>query len=712
MKIELTLAAFKTVYSGTSLFLVGEDVLPTVRDVLGTDVRFVVLGADGCIYEANEHPSGLDTRRAPVGMAIGLRGILAGRDTIAAAKAWDDHAHKQKMFEPAPIKTLSGMKGRIRLDAVRFMLDCKTRESADLQAQMAQKEAGMSYLRRKNEGLLLNMEKARRMIRGAGFGLQHIAAELPVGDETIGPGGTIDTTHFTQLLPADSAGLWAVSLYAVASVESTRGTDGSLEVRVVRASDGLCLAHDTKSYSIMEGWLQFDLSDACSTIMGDAFLEVSWSGNEAGAPLLALADVTADRFGDDNGRTLALRLMKGFADPVDGAESEGGYSLSPLLRHSVSAIELQRRAAWAFDDLIAELPTDGSLLSMGMREGWLQTHPHEKGPSGARFAGALLAGVAEVSVSAQTAHERGPAAVYSVLAVEHLDGEDAQARSRKVLEFLSGDGDLAGVHAVQRLVAPMQALSLTLQLERPLERRADLYLVVEIPDGNPAFGWCRWSDLEIGLPWPEQDSDLAPALGGGSTALRLRSLKFPALAGRIEFVSGAKKLDELTKSLGFSPLLVSEETGSLQTHPLQDQLSAAMLEGGVPTTAIRVASEVETAHDAAPAFLYVLAVVSPSVSEKARAIRNVMSRIDAQDPSTWQGVNSRKTVQWQAMVLYARQAATIEIELALELDAPGDVVFAVKPAGESVSYGWCRWYSLNITTAPEAQVVIGQADNG
>jgi len=703
VKIELTLAAFKTVYSGTSLFLIGEDVLPALDEVLGKDIRYAVLGADGCIYDANEHPDGLDTRRQPVGMAIGLRGILVGRETTAAAKAWDEHARKQKMFELAPVKILSGMKGRIRLDAMRFMLDCRTRENADLQAQMAQKEAGMSYLRRKNEDLLLNMEQARRMIRGAGFALQHIAAELPVGNETIGPGGTIDTTHFTQLLPADSAGLWAVSLYALAPTEDTRANEGSLEVRVIRASDGACLTHDTKPYSIMEGWLQFDLSGACSRTMGDAFLEVSWKGNAGEAPLLALADVDADRFGDDNRRTLALRLMKSLADPVVDAEFEGGYSLSPLLRYSISAVELQRHAAWAFDDLIEDVPADGSLLSTGIDNEWIQTHPHENGPSGARFEGALLPGVAEVNIFVQTEHESAPTSLYFVLAVEHLDGEDARARSRKVLDYLSGAGDLEGVHAVQRLVAPMQALTLSLRLDHPLERRADLYLVVEIPERNPSFAWCRWSGLEIGL---------APVLGGGQTSLRLRSLKFPTLAGRIEFVSGAKKLDELTKSLGFSPLLVSEETGSLQTHPLKDQLSAAILEGGVPTNTIRIASEVETAHDSAPAFLYVLAVVSPAVSEKPRAIRNVMSRIDAQDSSTWQGINSRKTVQWKAMMLYARQAATLEMELALELEAPGDVVFAVQPVGESVSYGWCRWYSLNITTAPEVKLVTGKTDNG
>ncbi|SDE71927.1 DUF6212 domain-containing protein [Kordiimonas lacus] len=715
MKIELTVSAFRTAYSGASLFLVGEDVLPALQDMLGNDIRFLLLGADGCIYSAGEERGGLDTRRAPVGMAIGVRGMLVGKATHAAAKAWDEHARRQQMFTPAPIRLLTGMKGRMRLDGARFMLDCKTSEAADLQAQMADKEAGMSYLRRKNESLLLNLEKARRMIRGAGFGLQHIAAELPVGDETVGPGGTVNTCHFSQFLPADASGLWAVALYVMSADSETASPDGYLEVRVLRASDGKCLAQDAKPYVLSKGWLQFDLSGACSAVFGDAVLEVSWSSDADNAPLLALAGVDADRFGDDAGQTLALRLMKGLADPMGDVGTGDGYDLSPFRHCPVAPHVLRRRAAWAFGDLLTDIPYGESLVSTGADgDNWVQTHPHEKGPSGVKVRGALAAGVAEVSISVLTDHESGPNCLYSILAVEHLEGEDDAARSRKVLACLAGNtaNQDNGIHAAQAMVAPKQTKTLTLNLEAPLENRADLYLVVEVPGGKATYGWCRWSGLEIGLEWGALEVREMPTPSNSAAALRMRSLKFPALAGRIEFVSGAKKLDELSKSLGFSPLLVSEETGSLQTHPLQDGLSAAIFEGGVPTTTLRVASEVETAHDAAPAFLYVLAVVSPSVTEKARAIRNVMSRIDPQNPATWQGINGRKTVQWQAKVLYARQAATIEIELALALDAPGDAVFAVKPAGQSVSYGWCRWYSLNITTAPETPLLAGPVDHG
>lgn len=715
MKIELTVSAFRAAYSGTSVFLVGEDVLPALGPILDAEIKYLVLAADGCIYGADEHPDKLDTRRAPVGMAIGVRGILVGKATNAAARAWDEHARKHKMFSPAPIKLLTGMKGKKRLSAARFLLKCKAREAADLQAQMADKEAGMSYLRRKNEGLLLNLEKARRMVRGAGFGLKHIAAELPVGKETVGPGGTISTDRFSQYLPADASGLWAVSLYAVPGGDGSSQADGHLEVRILRASDGACLANDSKPYAVVGGWHQFDLSGACSTVFGDVLLEVCWYGAEEGAPLLALAAVEADRFGDTEGRTLALRLMKGLADPADDGNHEAGYGLSPLRRFAVSPQELQRRATWAFGDVPEGMTDTNALVSHGVKGGWLQTHPLGGRPSGVKYGGALLKGVSEVSVSVVTAHEAGATCLYSLLAVEIMDGEGEGARNQRVLDYLAGAPDQPsdGVHAAQVLLTSEQASVLTLRLDAPLTRRADLYLLVEIVEGKPDYGWCRWSDLEIGLEWTGPDAAVVPPpTAASATALRMRSLKFPALAGRIEFVSGAKKLDELSKSLGFSPLLVSEETGSLQTHPLRDQLSAAIFEGGIPTTTLQVAAEVETAHDAAPAFVYILAVVSPSVTEKARAIRNVVSRIDPKDSKTWQGVNSRGTVQWQAMVLHARHAATIEIELALTLDAPGDVVFAVKPAGESVSYGWCRWYSLNITTAPETQHLAAPADHG
>lgn len=701
MALELSVDALKKLYSDACVFMVGEDVLETVRWLAEDGIDLLVLTSTGAVHCLDQNAEALDARVSPVGMAIGLRGILAGGKTEKAARQWEAFAKRQQMHVPVPVTVLSGLPGKKRLAASRFVLSTLHQQATDLQDQMGKKEAGLTFMRRKNEQLLLNYEKARRMIRGTGFGLQQIAMELPVGDETVGPGGTVETTHLSQILPGDSAGLWGVSLYFHEKADAPLMVQGHVEVEVFRASDGKCLAHDRRDYQHLREWCTFDMQEACGKSFGDAILQVSWHGDVEHAPLMALSSVEADRFGDGDGHTAALRLLKGLAEIPDDME-EG--TILPVEHRHISASDLAARQAWAFGDAVPSDLDGHSLITASVDEGWVQTHAQAGNPSGLVLKDALSEGSLDVSVSVCTAHEAAPSCIYSLIAVEHRAAASFDARSAMVLDYLraeQGKEDLPdSMHVAHQMVSPMQDRTLVLGFEEPLESKADLFMVVQSAQKSAAYAWCRWSNLQLARAFDTQATKLsAPKVDHAPMGLRMRSFHFPDLAGRIEFVAGKAKLDELSKGLGFSPMLINEETGSLQTHPLKDQMSAAVLAAGVPSGTLRVASEIETAHDAAPAFMYMMAVVSPEVKERERVVRNMLSRIDPQTPKTWQGINSRKTVQWAAKSLFARRSDRIEIELALPLDEPADIVFAVKPVGESVAYGWCQWYSLNITTA-------------
>ncbi|NVK40223.1 MAG: hypothetical protein HWE39_03200 [Oceanospirillaceae bacterium] len=716
MALELTVDALKKLYSDACVFMVGDDVLETVRWLAEDGIDILVLTRSGAVHCLDQSAEALDARVVPVGMAIGLRGILAGAKTEEAARSWVAFAERQKMHASVPVAVLSGFAGKKRLDASRFVLSQLHNQATDLQDQMERKEAGLAFMRRKNEQLLLNYEKARRMIRGTGYGLQQIAMELPVGDETAGPGGTIETSLLQQVLPGDSAGLWGVSLYFQEKPEAPLIVDGHVEVKVFRASDGKCLARDQRGYQHLREWCTFDMKEACGAIFGDAVLRVSWHGDLENAPLLALSSVEADRFGDGHGRTAALRVLKGLAEIPEDVEH--GAAVKPVERKCVADSEVIFRHAWAFGDAIPNELDGSPLIEVNDEEGWIQTHAQAGNPSGFVLRNVLEVGALDASISVCTSHEAAPLCVYSLIAVEHRAAEGFEARRTKVLDYLGagrGSANLSeGMHAVHQIVAPMLNSKLFLHFEEPLESAADLFMVVQSVKKTAAYAWCRWHDLRLGKIFDSQVTKLsAPKIADGSMGLRVRSFHFPDLAGRIEFVSGKTQLDELSKSLGFSPMLISEETGSLQTHPLKDQMSAAVLEAGVPSGTLRIASEVETTHDAAPAFMYMMAVVSPEVKERERVVRNVFSRLDPQNQKTWQGINGRKTIQWAAKSLFARRSDRIEIELALPLDEPADIVFAVKPVGESVAYGWCQWYSLNITTAPVIRQQGGQVgDHG
>lgn len=712
MTPSLTHGAFRQMYADQCLLAVGADILETIKPVLPEAVGYLVLEVDGRLRTPDdgpgENPENGGGHLQPIGMALGLKGMIVGRDTEQAALAWSRRADAQSLYDPLEVKVIGGFKRNQHFEAAQFIVALAARQTENLARQMAEKEESLAFLRGKNEWLLLNLEKARRMIRGAGYSLRTITAELPTGSRSIGPGGDIDTRRFRQTLPCDAAGLRGLALRVLeGSPQDLAGSDKpAVCFTLVRASDSRRLMDRTASFrELGEGWFHLELDDSTSMAFGDVALEVVWCDDTVGAgPLFALADLSADRFGDASGDTLALRIYSGIRSLPTHETASTPVAGELLETVALSPAELGPRAVWPFTN--KALDEGGEIISF--QEDWLQTHALVGAASGAQVPSLLPAGAVSVSASICTAHESGPTCLYVLVALEQGAGDGAPGAliEQMVSDILDGKREMAtrsadGIHVACKLIPTNQLHHLDLRFAAPLSAAADLFVAVRPAGAEASYGWCRWSNMAYRMHPSADMTPLADMPGSAESEglLLMRTQKFPELAGRINFISGKAKLQELGRELGFFPLLISEETGSLQTHPLKDHVSAAMFEGGVPTGALRVASTVETAHDSAPAFLYVIAVLDPEIKEKERAVRNLMQRIKPGDGRTWQGINGQKTVQWQAKMLYARQAALLELELAEAVTKAHDVVFAVKPAVDSVSYGWCRWYSYNVTTA-------------
>lgn len=698
MELELSVTAFGKLYSGASLVLVGADVACDVSPVVPDSVTLLVLHPAGLLTEEDDD---IDARKlAPVGMGLNILGIIAGKETAEAAAAWQAFSDKQKMFEPVRTVLLKGLARTRTAQAQAFLIERLAEEAKALRQELGEKEAGLAFFRNQNERFRLDYEKARRMLRGAGFGPQHIAADLPRGQETVGPGGTLDTRMFRQTLPCDTMALWTLSLYAVPPASSP--SSGYVSVKLWHAGTGACLATRDVPYEDIVEWTDFDFSEVGSTVFGDAILEIEWHEGLESAPLFSLSSIRADRYGDGDSQTLAMRMIKGFVDPGEQPQTQSGLSIHRLVALNTDFRMLRSAMYWPFE--IRDGGYHAHLISSDDEKEYIQTHASSAGPSAVFLPDAIACGVCAVSAKVETAHPGGPNCRYFIVVLERDDEDDAETGMMRLRQlFATGDPlalRLPGTHVAHIDMAPNQAASFRLEWDEAFERKADMALVVTSLDETAEYGWCRWSDITFGFSYSSIEGRTPLSLATEASALRLRVMKFPELAGRIEFLLGRSKLDELSRTLGFSPLLISEETGSLQTHPLKDYPSAAVLGGATPHEALRVACDVETAHDAAPAFIYVLAVVDSSVKDRERVIGNMLSGIKADDEKTWQGVNGRKTVQWHARLLYARQAATLEMEIMNRPKGTGDLVFAVLPAGDSVSYGWCRWYSLSITSAP------------
>ena len=717
MVLRITANGFKCLYGNVRVFVVGDDVREAVDAVAPEAIEILRLDETGLIREQSETIDA-DTRVvAPVGMSIGLKGFVVGAKTESYAHSWQVFAATQAMFEPIEVLVLSGMARRRRDDTARFFLDFLSRYTDSLQVEIADREESLSNLRRKNEWLLLNSEKARRMIRGAGYGLQSIAVELPAGSETIGPGGTIDTLQFRQALSCDSAGLWGICLKVVipAIEEGEIRPTGFVAAQVIRASDGRLLADAEITYGdLRSGWFEIDFRDACGLAFGDAVLQLSWMGGHEGAPLFSLSRLAPDRFGDGAGHTVALRVMKGLNDPIRQAgdlaliDEDGAVSNRVIEHRPIDLEDVKKDARWAFD--VADIDALRGLASDDETPGYIQTHSLEGRPSGIVLPGFAKKGALELAVNIETAHEAGPTCLYALFVVEKEEGAEGRNPSARVAgamqELMAGNFAVnrSGLYCESMIVPPQSPTQLTLSFGEQLTQTGDVFLVVQPVGDDASYGWCRWQDIMVGIDPLGPLVELAPAVEDGSLErvpmLRMRSQKFPELSGQIQFLSGQAAHENLHKTLGFSPLQISEESGSLQTHPLKDNLSAAVFEAGLPSGALRVACEVETAHDHAPSFVYILLVVDPSVKDRERIVKDTVAAIQPSDNKTWRGSNDTNTLHWHARVLKAREPSLLELELTSPITVASDIVFAVRPVRQLTSYGWCRWYSLNVTTAP------------
>jgi len=199
---------------------------------------------------------------------------------------------------------------------------------------------------------------------------------------------------------------------------------------------------------------------------------------------------------------------------------------------------------------------------------------------------------------------------------------------------------------------------------------------------------------DTSLPASPTDSNFLAT--GARNTWQVRTQRLPDLAGNIVFYQGAVKLAQITEKLGFSPMTISEETSSLQTHPFEKKVSAAVLRSGLPVGALRISCEAGTAHESAPEFLYILAILPHDIENSADAVD---ACVDQVRQGTLSGLDQHSGVQWCARTLQALKIGELAIELAEVPTKAADVVFGAIATSGDHSYGWCRWYSYSVTLA-------------
>jgi len=698
--ILITHSAFGRFYGATFAVLVDAKIYARIKAFLPPAVSVFIFRTDGVIALAETFGAdGGESSKAEclplIGMNIGLEAIIVSKSRLGDAENLVSYCEKQGMFRLPAMHIVRLWPYAWKQEAIRFISTILWEYAARKCADLSTAQQQLVHLRTHYERLWLSFEKARRMIRGVGYATRSVAFSLSPGGDTIGPDAPKASHHYQQYLPTDLAGFAGLKLF-VSQAADTKAS-GDFIVGVRRMADNALVGEATLPFSeIHEGWLSFAFDEAVPLTHGDGKLEILWKGK--GGPLLAMADGRADRFGDDAGRSLALQIIKGLADPtLDTVE------FMPLERTTFSGNDLlelgsfyaggeaERKAEAAVGDKILQANDDG---------GWLQTHLIAGGPSGVRLPDILQQHAKGIRVGIETAHKAAPTCIYMLLALRR----DMPATGvERILQGLGCDKELAlaGADAVggfywsSIILEPLKNATLTLKLEDALDERLDVILAVRSMTGKFDYGHCRWLRMEV-----SQEVDRANELvtldpeilhEGLEYQSEIRTHRLTELAGRLNFYKGRAELEKLSEKLGFSPFLVSEETGALQTHPYDGLMSAAVLDGGLPVGTQRLSCEVGTAHASAPEFIYMIAVLPCGIKNREVTIEGIATRVSAGEVN---GIDENIGVQWNSVRLKALKVRTLAVELSKVSEQVGDVVFAVIPASENVSYGWCRWYSF------------------
>jgi hypothetical protein len=194
--------------------------------------------------------------------------------------------------------------------------------------------------------------------------------------------------------------------------------------------------------------------------------------------------------------------------------------------------------------------------------------------------------------------------------------------------------------------------------------------------------------------------------GSSSPAMNRRTMqvyKFAELAPRVEFVHGEEKHKQIFYDLDFWPLMLNEDLGYIQTHPLIGELSGAVLYGAAPEGSRNIRAQVRTAHAGAPKLLYILARLPASKSRNdtldVEAVKRALQgAADVDKTCRANGFDEETGIVWSSLGLLADTPGVISLKIDETIDGTGDLLFATMPIDNDVSCGWCRWYSLYVDT--------------
>lgn len=707
-KLLLTQNAFDRFYGSARLIVMSVGIHKTLSGLLPNTLDILLLDKTGNLFLPGEPLNADPDFFQPIGAPVGLLGFIVDRRMADYANAWSNWWAAQTGRAAPPVETARKNKAAVLQRLTGMVLaeaDKNSKAAAGVQTDLA-------VLRRDFERSLINLEKARRLIRGIGYDTRYSTVSVPVGARTVGPGklaGPLDPFIARFGMPTDAAGVQGVSLHFV--VPDGRRAEGCLTVRLLRSVDSLVLGSAELLFSEIDaGWAYLSLDRGLVRSFGDAELVLEWVvASEGAIPEISLTDVALNRCGrlsadsegildHPEGTLPALKVWSGF-EPGELAEGHGLFN-SPMEHQRTPVSKLMNYSA-----AITGSEPAGPLISQDPSGDWVQTHLVKSGPVGLTFQKLVPAAAQTLTITCETAHASAPPCLYLVAV-----GGPAAAQEGYLTQLLDkarSDGNVKAYDAetnvswLVQVVTPGKQHQLTIDLSALSDRlpRHNLGIAVISATESTRYGWCRWLDVSVALDTVKGNSAVVQSLAENSQpVLRMRSVKFPEIGDQIEFLAGRSYLQTLTDQLGFSPMIVPDDFGSLQTHPIKEGVSAAIYRSGAVAGTTLVACDVETAHERAPDFLYILALVKADTVDKYEMFQKFASDLANKEFLATRGYDKDLQIHYSARRLPALQVDTVSTDFNTPLDEDHDIIVAALPVQDIISYGWCRWLSLSVAS--------------
>lgn len=698
--------AISHLYSAQLCVLVGESLFKKVSRHLPGKLEVFCLSSDGVISRT-AGVAGNDTAMLH-GYPNNVVAILAGRSEHSAATAFIEHTEKHGAHRtPKLMVCKKNVLGMLNIKAVlKFVTSALLKNTSKTQAFAADSVHELAALRELHERQSLEYKKARNLLKVLSGNAKNIVMELAPGSESISQPGK--GSQYRQVLPSDLTAFSGVWLFVDQAPERR---EGMLQLTIRRAADGLVLVNSSRLYStITPGWQRFIFDPYFSSGTGDIELVLDWCGD--GGPSFACSDMESIGFGDDERRSLALRVETGFA------ETKAPGVVSGLVGwRRVKGSDLVDNATWISS---ASADAEGSDCSsgQGLEIDWDQGCFRLQAQTGSlvglyspyRFPAGAKRGSLKVSLPNSASEP------CSFLVAQIPDGV-SQDQLVKICERIMAEAMVSGVHKSsgiawsKAVVAGGEMTKIHLDLCQDMSAASGLFMAVQPTGKSQDYMSSQWHSFEWFVEDTEEaDKQAAPDYSSaGQSHTVIRTYKFTELVYGLDYYKGKEELERISRQLGFSPFQLEGEADILQTHPFEGNASVALLSGGPVVSGKRILCEVATAHAAASDFIYVLGMLPSDKAQKSATIDQVLDLVKS---GQYSGVDKKENVEWNALALQPMQTAQLALEIQNESDVACDLFFAALPTGEEARFAWCRWYSLLIesktVTSGEELLLAGQ----